>query len=173
MSALCSRMMVGGSVVALMTAAPLACAWAQAPAPAADVESVVVSASRIAVAGYEQPTPVTTVSTADLQANAYVDIGDTIRQLPQLGRSASPDNGTNAGLASQGTAGLSELSLRGLGNTRTLVLFDGQRVVPSDPLGNSADLNTIPQSVIQRVDVVTGGASAAWGSDAVAGVVNL
>ncbi len=172
MNALCRKMMIGGSTVALMAAAPLAGAWAQTPAPG-DLESVVVSASRIAVAGYEQPTPVTVVGAQDIQANAYVDIGDTIRQLPSMGTAVSPDNGGNAGLASQGTAGLSELNVRNLGNTRTLVLFDGQRVVPSDPLGNSADLNTIPQGIIQRVDVVTGGASAAWGSDAVGGVVNL
>src|SRR3954470_23366870 len=126
MNALCRKMMIGGSTVALMATAPLAGAWAQAAAPAKadDLETVVVSASRIAVAGYEQPTPVTVVGTADIQANAYVDIGDTIRQLPSMGTAVSPDNGGNAGLASQGTAGLSELNVRNLGNTRTLVLFD-------------------------------------------------
>ena len=78
-----------------------------------------------------------------------------------------------AGDAAQGDAGVDSVALRNLGTTRTLVLFDGQRVVTSNPLGGGVDLSTIPTALISRIDVVTGGASAAWGSDAVGGVVNL
>ena len=114
-----------------------------------------------------------------LQRDAKVDIGDAIRELPSVGQSDSPTNGSHAGNASQGDAGIDTVDLRSLGVVRTLVLFDGQRVVTSNPNAGGppaiggVDLSTIPTSVIQRVDVVTGGASASWGSDAVAGVVNL
>src|SRR6185437_6343894 len=130
-------------------------------------EQVVVSASRISIQGYTQPTPVTVIGAAQLEADAFTDIGDSVRQMPALGSSVSPDNGGNLGLASQGTAGLSELGLRNLTPTRTLILFDGQRVVSSDVQGNTVDTGTLPQAIVQRVDIVTGGASAAWGSDAV------
>jgi outer membrane receptor protein involved in Fe transport len=143
----------------------------QATAP--QVESVVVSASRISIDGYAAPTPVTVISEATLERDAHVDIGDSIRELPSVGRSSSPNNGTNAGHASQGDSGLNSVNLRDLGALRTLVLFDGQRVVSSNPTSGGVDLSTLPSTVVQRVDVVTGGASAAWGSDAVAGVVNL
>ena len=138
-----------------------------------DVEQVVVSASRISIAGYTQPTPVTVVGAELLQRDAKTDIGDAIRDLPQVGDSDSPNNGATSSLAAQGNAGVDDVNLRNLGIPRTLVLFDGQRVVSSNPAGGGVDLSTIPTALIQRIDVVTGGASAAWGSDAVAGVVNL
>jgi len=146
----------------------------------APVEQVQVSASRISIAGYTAPTPVTVVDSATLTRDAQVDIGDELRQLPAVGQSNSPDFASHAGNASQGNADLSDVDLRNLGQIRTLVLFDGQRVVMSNPNSGTppfaiggVDLQTLPQTVIQRIDVVTGGASAAWGSDAVAGVVNL
>jgi outer membrane receptor protein involved in Fe transport len=152
-------------------------AHAQNTAP---VEQVEVTASRISVAGYTAPTPVTVVDSASIARDAKVDLGATIRELPAVGQSWSPDTGSNGGQGSQGDADLNTINLRDLGNIRTLVLFDGQRVVMSNPNNGTppfaiggVDLNTIPQTVIQRVEVVTGGASAAWGSDAVAGVVNL
>ena len=164
------KLMVGGSTVAMIAAAP-AVAFAQGGGD--DIEQVVVSASRISIAGYQAPTPVTVIGAAQLEADAFTDIGDSVRQMPALGTGVAPDNGGNSGLASQGTAGLSELSLRQLGPTRTLILFDNQRVVSSDVQGNTVDTGTIPQALISRVDVVTGGASAAWGSDAVGGVINF
>ena len=120
------------------------------------------------------------IGAEQLQRDAKVDIGDAIRELPAVGgRGNSPSNGSHSGNASQGDAGIDTVDLRALGVVRTLVLFDGQRVVTSNPNSGGppaiggVDLSTIPTSVIERVDVVTGGASAAWGSDAVAGVVNL
>ncbi|HTF43486.1 MAG TPA: TonB-dependent receptor plug domain-containing protein, partial [Terriglobales bacterium] len=144
------------------------------------VEHVESTASRISVAGYQAPTPVTVISAETIARDAQLDLGNQIRQLPSVGQSWSPDTGSNSGQGSQGNANLSTVELRNLGNIRTLVLFDGQRVTMSNPNAGTppfaiggVDLSTLPQTVVQRVDVVTGGASAAWGSDAVAGVVNL
>ncbi|HET7084748.1 MAG TPA: TonB-dependent receptor [Rhizomicrobium sp.] len=165
------KLMLGGSVVALL-ATTAAVAQAQ---DANNVESVVVSSSRISIQGYEAPTPVTVIGAAQLQRDAHVSIGDSIRELPSVGSSDSPSNGSHSGNAAQGDAGIDTVNLRNLGVIRTLVLFDNQRVVSSNPQAGEGgvDLGTIPQTLISRVDVVTGGASAAWGSDALAGVVNL
>ncbi len=146
---------------------------AAAPEPTAtNVEQVVVSASRISIAGYQAPTPVTVVGAEQIQRDSKTSIGDVIRELPAVGISSSPTNGGGAGNIVSGITGVDTVNLRNLGITRTLVLFDGQRVVQSNVTGG-VDLSTIPASLVQRIDVVTGGASAAWGSDAVAGVVNL
>jgi len=177
MESLCKKLMLGGSMVA-MVAAISAGASAQEQ-EAQGVENVTVSASRINIQGYEAPTPVTVIGAEQLNRDAHVDIGDAIRELPSVGMSDSPSNGSHASNASQGDAGIDTVDLRSLGVVRTLVLFDGQRVVTSNPNNGGppaiggVDLSTIPTSVIQRIDVVTGGASAAWGSDALAGVVNL
>src|SRR6202012_1519483 len=91
---------------------------------------------------------------------------------PSVGNSPTASNGGNAAGVSAGNQGTSEVNLRNLGTIRTLVLFDGQRVVQSNITGG-IDLGTIPTSLIQRVDIVTGGASASWGSAALAGGVPL
>jgi len=174
MENLCKKLMLGGSMAA-MVAAISTTAQAQEP----QTENVTVSASRIQVQGYEAPTPVTVIGVETLQRDAKVDIGDSIRELPSVGISDSPGNGSHSGNASQGDAGIDTVNLRNLGVVRTLVLFDRQRVVTSNPNADNApaiggvDLSTLPSNIIERVDVVTGGASAQWGSDAVAGVVNL
>jgi outer membrane receptor protein involved in Fe transport len=134
---------------------------------------IVVTGSRIAAAiDYPQPTPVTVVGFDILQRDAKPSIGDTIRELPMVGLSASPHNSVGAGGIVAGTAGLDTINLRQLGFLRTLVLLDGQRIVQSN-ISGQVDIGTVPTALIERVDVVTAGASAAWGSDAVAGVVNL
>jgi outer membrane receptor for ferrienterochelin and colicin len=177
MESLGKKLMLGGSMAAMLAAITSS---ANAQEPAAPVENVEVSASRIQIQGYEAPTPVTVIGAAQLQRDAKVNIGDAIRELPAVGgRGDSLANGSHSGNSSQGDAGLETVDLRGLGVVRTLVLFDGQRIVTSNPNSGGppaiggVDLSTIPSGIIQRVDVVTGGASAAWGSDAVAGVVNL
>jgi outer membrane receptor protein involved in Fe transport len=141
-------------------------------ASAQEIEQVVVSASRIQIAGYQQPTPVSVVGAAQLLEAANADIGDTLRQMPSMGNSATPEKGSSGNASNATSLGISGVNLRNLGSSRTLVLFDGQRVV-SPNLNGGIDLSTIPNTVVQRVDVVTGGASAAWGSDAVSGVVNI
>jgi iron complex outermembrane recepter protein len=157
------------SMLGVLAAGP---SMAQQATTGAELESVTVSASRISIAGYDQPTPVTVLGSEQLETEAKPDIADAIRQLPAFGGSSSPNNQVNSSLIVSGVAGLDLVDLRNLGVNRTLVLFDGQRVVSSNIRGG-VDLSTLPSSLVERVDVVTGGASAAWGSDAVAGVVNL
>jgi outer membrane receptor protein involved in Fe transport len=147
-------------------------AFAQTASPEASEETIVVTSSRIAVSGYTAPTPVTVVSEELLLRDAKPTVGDAIRELPAVGASASPNNTSGAGNIVAGITGLDTVNLRNLGVTRTLVLFDGQRVVQSNVTGQ-VDIGTMPTALVQRIDVVTAGASAAWGSDAVSGVVNL
>ena len=135
----------------------------------ADVESVVVSGSRLVTNGAQAPTPVTVVSTEQLQMAAPRNIVDGILQLPAFRGSVSVQNQSTGTTSSNGA---DYLNLRGLGVARTLVLLDGRRVVPASSAG-SVDAAQMPEALIQRVDVVTGGASAAYGSDAVSGVVNF
>jgi iron complex outermembrane recepter protein len=167
MNNLLQRLMLGCSATAMFT---LSIPGAQAQEPA-NVESVTVSGSRISIGGFQAPTPVTVVDTEKLESNAYANITDDVRQLPQV-NSPPASFGVSQGAASPGTAGANLLNLRNLGINRTLVLFDGQRIVNFNLTGG-VDITTLPSAVVQRVDVVTGGASAAWGSDAVAGVVNF
>src|SRR5450755_1500518 len=127
MNKLLSRLMLGGSTIALASA-PLSLSYAQ---DNPDIEQVVVSASRISIAGYQSPTPVTVVGAAELEANAKNDLGDAIRQLPAV-QGASPQAGSSSVTISGASAGQSNVSLRNLGNLRTLVLIDGQRVVFSN-----------------------------------------
>ncbi|HUO02451.1 MAG TPA: TonB-dependent receptor plug domain-containing protein, partial [Rhizomicrobium sp.] len=171
----------GGQVGASTAPPPDAIAPQSAPRPAVSispipvgpsVEQVVVSASRISIGGYEAPTPVTVIGPEQLERDSQFSIGDAVRELPAVGISSSPVNGGGAANIVSAITGVDTVNLRNLGITRTLVLFDGQRVVQSNITGG-VDLSTIPATMVQRVDVVTGGASAAWGSDAVAGVVNL
>ena len=166
MDNLFQKLMLGGSTAALVAAMPFA-----AQAQGGDIEQVVVSASRITIAGYTQPTPVTVVGAAQLEKDAFANIQDAVRQLPQV-QSPPASFGASQGGGSPGTAGLNLVNLRNLGNSRTLILFDSQRVVSSN-LSGGVDVTTLPSAVVSRVDIVTGGASAAWGSDAVAGVVNF
>jgi outer membrane receptor protein involved in Fe transport len=139
-------------------------------APTTQGADLVVTASRIAKAGYNAPTPVTVVSAEQIKQTAPNDIADALSTLPAFRglSNRSVDTGTSA----NGNAGASLLNLRGLGANRTLVLLDGRRVVSSNVSG-STDVNLMPQNLVRSVDVVTGGASAAYGSDAVAGVVNF
>jgi len=134
------------------------------------VESVVVSSSRLQAAGFNAPTPTTVVSAADLEASAKPNIFNAITELPAL--QGSTGVSYNTGSTTTGLIGLSALGMRGLSPLRTLVLLDGQRVIGGN-FNGAVDVSQMPQMLIQRVDVVTGGASASWGSDAVAGVINF
>ncbi|MCP5410556.1 MAG: TonB-dependent receptor [Alphaproteobacteria bacterium] len=150
--------------------AMLALSAGAAMAQGTGVEQVVVSSTRLQQAGFNAPTPTTVMSTADLEKQAQPNIFEAVTQLPALEGSSGVTY--NTGSTTTGLQGLSSLNLRGLGIIRTLTLIDGQRVVPANPNG-AVDVSQMPQLLIQRVDVVTGGASASWGSDAVAGVVNF
>lgn len=134
------------------------------------VTDIVVTGSRITRSGFTAPTPTTVVGLADIQKAAPANIADFVNQLPQLSGSSTTRTGNNN--TSTGTNGLNTLNLRSLGANRTLVLLDGRRVVAS-AVNSAVDINNLPSALVERVDIVTGGASAAYGSDAVAGVVNF
>jgi outer membrane receptor protein involved in Fe transport len=133
-----------------------------------DVDEVVVTGSRIADNGFQQPTPVTVVGEQEIQRQMPPTIATYLTELPSFGPTAS-SRAPGAGVAG---GGAETINLRALGSSRTLTLLDNRRVVPSSP-GGAIDTLTMPSSLIKRVEIVTGGASAAWGADAVAGVVNF
>ncbi len=147
-----------------------AVAQAQLPPQGENIESVVVTGSRIARDGYSAPTPVSVLATEDINAEAPGSIAEFAMTLPSIQGSSTAT--TNSGSLSNGQSGIAALNLRALGTGRTLVLFDGQRSVASSSAGQ-VDTNTFPQSLIERIEVVSGGASSAYGSDAIAGVVNF
>ena len=133
---------------------------------ATQLDAVSVTGSRIATLDYESSSPLTTVSAEDIQATGTSTLEESLNQLPQLGLGA---NKTNAGW---GGTGQSTLNLRGLGAQRNLVLLDGRRLQPSTT-DNVVDINGIPAALIEGVEIISGGASAVYGSDAIAGVVNI
>lgn len=137
----------------------------------AGASEVVVTGSRIPVRNkIDAAVPVTTISAGELVGTrGDVSLGDALNQLPQLRTTFSQANST----ASIGTAGLSLADLRGLGTARTLTLINGRRVVSAVPGSYTPDISTIPFDLVERVDIVTGGQSAIYGSDAIAGVVNF
>jgi iron complex outermembrane recepter protein len=134
--------------------------------PAVGEGAIIVTGSRIR-GTYSSPTPVTSLNQETLLAAAPATLADGLKQLPSI----VPGGGPTAGGGTR-NGGVNTLNLRGLGSDRTLILLNGRRLTPIDPT-NVVDTNLIPQGLVERVDVVTGGASAAYGSDAVAGVVNF
>jgi iron complex outermembrane receptor protein len=159
--------LAGASVAVLATVAALPATAQDEATATSEVETVVVTASRIKT-GFEAPTPVTVVTAQDLQNSGVTNIADYLNELPSFSATVSP---TSTSLASR-TNGSNYVDLRGIGPNRTLVLIDGRRHVATTSEG-AVNLNVVPSMAIERMEVVTGGASAAWGSDAVAGVVNL
>ncbi|WP_320076607.1 TonB-dependent receptor domain-containing protein [Novosphingobium ovatum] len=126
-----------------------------------------MTGSRIARSGFTTPTPVTMLSNVDLAKASPSTISEALRTLPAL----TNTSGTQRNSGSTG-GGQSFLNLRGLGASRTLTLINGHRFVSTNITG-SVDANLVPGALVERVDLVTGGASAAYGSDAIAGVVNF
>ncbi len=163
--------MISGAALAALSASG---AYAQSPAaqaaPAADnatsVTEFVVTGSRIPQPNLTSTSPITVVGAEEAKLEGSVRVEDLLNNLPQV-------FGGQGGGVSNGTTGTADVDLRDLGPTRTLVLIDGRRVMPGDPFNPVTDLNFIPEQLIDRVEVLTGGASAVYGSDAVAGVVNF
>jgi outer membrane receptor protein involved in Fe transport len=147
-------------------------AWAQAPAStsASAVDEVVVTGSRVTRDGYQAPTPVSVVGRDEIERSATPNIADYVNTLPAISGSATPI--TSVTSVGAGRSGINTLNLRGIGGVRTLVLLDGRRVGGSTNDG-LVDVSELPQQLVARVDVVTGGASASYGSDALSGVVNF
>jgi len=134
-----------------------------AAAPAAETLSeLVVTGSRIQRAGFDAPTPTTVISATDLRVGDRPNVAEVLNDLPQFRATT-----TRTTTAANTNNSVSSADLRGLGAVRTLTLLDGHR------FSGSGDLSNVPQTLVRRVDIVTGGASAAWGSGAVSGVVNI
>ncbi len=131
-------------------------------------ESVTVTGTRVMRAGFETPTPTTVLSIDDMARSGNANLYDTLADLPEVGGGLSPATSP----ASGNYIGNTNVALRGLGAARTLVLVDGARATPSSIYG-TVSISLIPQALVKRVELVTGGASAQWGSDAIAGVVNF
>ena len=170
--ALVAGMCLAAPAVAQDTAADVA---ESAPPAASEQGEIVVTGSRITRSGFTTPTPVTVVGEAQIARQGATNIAQILNEIPAFRPQSTPS--TSAIFMSN--LGASTADLRGLGGNRTLVLIDGRRVVASTVAGgsftpaNTVDLNLVPATLLSRVDVVTGGASAAYGSDAVAGVTDL
>jgi outer membrane receptor protein involved in Fe transport len=132
------------------------------------VEEVTVTGSRLITSGVNTPTPVTAVTSAELQTMAPTTLIESLSQLPVFHNNLTSQQAVGGSVASGG----SNLNLRGLEARRTLVLMDGHRLGPSNKFG-TVDVSVIPEMLVSSVEAVTGGASAAYGADAVAGVVNF
>ena len=148
---------------------PLFAQEAPAPTPTpAPLEEVVVTGSRLQTPNETAISPVTTVSAVDIQKTGLTRVEDVLNNMPMVfaGMNSTTSNGND---------GTAVVDLRGLGATRTLTLVNGLRLGPGSAIGgrNFSDINQIPAALIERVDILTGGASAVYGADAVAGVVNF
>jgi iron complex outermembrane receptor protein len=130
------------------------------------IDEVVVTGSRLLRPDLSAPSPVTVIDGDAVQLSGDVTVERVLYELPQLSA------GNNSSVNSAGGSGVLTANLRGLGATRTLTLVNGRRFIPANGAG-SVDLATIPSQLVKRVDVVTGGASAVYGSDAIAGAVNF
>jgi iron complex outermembrane recepter protein len=155
-SKVCSGVLLALGGALLVGAAP---SWAQ------DGERIEITGTRIKSIGNTSSSPIASVGKAEIETSQPVAVEELVRGLP----SAYPAIGPNVNNGSNGTA---SIDLRGLGSNRTLVLFNSKRIVPAT-LQGVVDTNNVPVSLLERVDLVTGGASAVFGADAVAGVVNF
>ena len=163
-----NRLLLGTTCLAAMFAVPAMAQEADTPASAATAQDegagegdIIVTGSRITRPNMTAAAPITSVTSESIRAQAAVNIEEVLNRVPQI----APDSQQNY----QDSDGRQRVKLRNLGFERTLTLIDGKRVGTM----NGVDVNMIPTSLIQRVDVLTGGASAVYGSDAVAGVVNF
>jgi iron complex outermembrane recepter protein len=162
------RLAIAGAAAAASTAA-LSQTAAVTTGTGQELEEIVVTGTRIRVSPNDVSlAPVATITAADIEKSGLVRVEDLLNSLPQV----VAENSSGQSISSDGTA---TVSLRGLGSDRTLVLINGRRLQPGGSPFNvsSADLNQIPAAMVERVDVLTGGASSTYGADAVAGVVNF
>jgi outer membrane receptor protein involved in Fe transport len=146
--------------------------WAQDPGTAIpdedavdEIEEIIVTGSRLRRRDFSAPSPIATIDREALEFSGQTTLETTLNQMPQV----TPDYDRTANNPGNGTA---RINLRGLGSHRTLVMLNGRRLAPSG-IGTAVDVNNLPQALIERVEVITGGATTVYGSDAVAGVVNF
>ncbi len=162
---------VAGAVALILASAALDTRTAQA-AEEETLEEVTVTGSRIRRDGFEAPNPLTVIGIEQMEKLGQVNVPEALTSVPQ---NSAFQSETNVGIVPTANVGSSFANLRGLNpfyGTRTLTLVDSRRVVPTSD-GGAVDLNIIPSAMIARVETITGGASAAYGSDAIAGVVNV
>lgn len=164
---LASSVLCGAALLAAAAASPAA---AQSASGGSEVSEIVVTGSRIARPNFDSPVPVSVVDSRLIENSGNISTGDILRQLPAAGVSGITP--TNSGFQTAGN-GITTVNLRNLGESRTLVLLNGRRFVPGVVGTQDVDFNSIPTDIIDRIDVVTGGASSVYGSDALAGVVNI
>jgi iron complex outermembrane recepter protein len=141
-------------------------------ATAEPLQEITVTGSRIARPELESTTPITMVGAPAIEASGFLNVADVLRNLPQVGISGLSSSNTNFSTAG---GGINSINLRNLGDNRTLVLVNGRRMVSgyTSSTTNVVDVNMIPTDFIERIDIITGGASAVYGSEAIAGVVNF
>jgi len=161
------------ALVTAMLLAPVQ-AYAQEDADGAEEETasaepIIVTGSRLGRTSFNSPTPVTVVGAERMENLGIANVGDALNEIPAFRPIATPS--TNS-FATSANIAARAMDLRGLGTTRTLTLVDGRRMIPTAD-NNTFDLNSIPSILVERSEVVTGGASAAYGANAIAGVVNL
>ncbi|MEL7312746.1 MAG: TonB-dependent receptor, partial [Pseudomonadota bacterium] len=160
------RLLVGALAIgSIATTGPL---FAQSE-EGESIEEITITGSRLERTGFDTPSPVTVVGIEQIASNSSPALGDLLNQLPQLRTTFGLNNSSRF----IGTAGIGQLDLRGLGAARTLVLVNGRRHVSASDGSQSVDVNSIPQDMIERVEIITGANSAVYGADAVAGVVNF
>ena len=157
----------GASTIAL--AVPAA---AQEAEDGAEEARIVVTGSRIQRQDFDSTSPIVTVDESLLQESSTAAIEQNLNRLPQFTPAKTPTQGGDIQPTATNTPGSATVSLRGLGANRNLVLLDGRRATPSNAAG-VVDINTIPSAAIERVEIMTGGASSTYGADAVAGVTNF
>jgi len=143
--------------------------FAQSTTETKPVERIQVTGSKIKRFNLTSPTPVTVISGVEMENQGITNVNDLLAEMPQATVGLSPETTTNTIYAS----GLNTTDLRGLGSERTLVLVNGRRFVPGSVGDTAVDLNNIPTTMIERIEIATGGAAAVYGADAVAGVVNI
>src|SRR4051812_27146101 len=157
----------------LGVSAPVSVAQAQAaPAASGDIETVVITGSHIQRRDDQANSPIVTVDENFLKNSSTAAIETELTKLPQFHAVQTPTMGGDIQPTPTNTPGAATISLRGLGANRNLVLLDGRRATPGNA-SQVVDISTIPSIAIERVETITGGASATYGADAVAGVVNF
>jgi outer membrane cobalamin receptor len=168
-------MSIAGLISGLCVWGPATAQTAAADSTAPQLEEIVVTGSRLQSAGFNAPTPVTMVTAETIEERAPANMADVLLEQPAVRISAG--DSLRAGIGGNNPNPLPQLlivapDLRSLGANRTLVLLNGHRTVPST-WDSQVDVNIVPVGLVDRIDVVTGGASAAYGSDAVSGVTNV
>ena len=159
-----------GLALSLLAAQSVYAQQAAAPQITDKVEKIEVTGSRIRSISAESASPLQVITSADIEASGATNVQELLLKNPTMGTPAISRTNSNFSTAS---AGVSTIDLRNLGTSRTLVLVNGRRFVAGVPGDSAVDLNTIPTEFVERIELLTGGASSTYGSDAVAGVVNI